>query len=171
MKQIVLGIFFILFSSGAIAQTGKIGFVDVQAVITSMPEYTAAQNTLGSFSQTLVPQNIKDKSKQLDEKYAKYEAEVQTMSDTRKEVAQQEIINLEKEIQELHKTNQTQQKLTAKQNELFAPIETKAAQLIEQVAKENGYSIVFEISQMPLVYADETANMMPMILTKLGGEN
>lgn len=170
MKKIVLSLVLAVIASVGFSQTGKIGFVDVEGVIARMPEYTAAQNSLNTFAETLVPQNIKTKAAQLDEKYKKYQAEEATMGEARKEVAQQEMIALEKELNQLHQQNQTQQKLAQKQIELFTPVEQKAGQIIEQVAKENGYTVVFDAAQMPLLYADPSANMMPLIMKKLGVE-
>jgi len=160
----------LLLAGGATAQTGKVGFVDTQAIISSLPEYTAAQNSLASFEQTLITASIKSKQEALESKYATYQAEQATMGDARKEVMQQEIKLLEQEFNQMLSANQIPQKLQQKQVELFGPVEQKASELISQVAKEGGYSVVFDVNQVPLIYADPSANMMPMILAKLGGQ-
>ncbi len=168
MKNVVLGLLFVLFASSGMAQSGKIGFVDVQSVIAAMPEFKSAQQQLSTFAESLISPEMKTKGELIEQKYKAYEAEEATMGDARKEVAQKEIMKLERELQNLHQVAQTQQKLAQKQTELFGPIETKAGQMIEAVAKENGFTVVFDASSSPLVYADQGANMMPLIKAKLG---
>ncbi len=167
MKQILFGLFLFL-AVGATAQTGKVGFIDTQAIITSLPEYTAAQNSLASFEQSLVTPEIKAKQDAFDSKLATYQAEQATMGEARKEVMQQELRLLEQEFNNLLAQNQIPQKIQQKQMELFGPVEKKASDLIQQVAKENGFTVVFDLNQVPLIYLDESANMMPLIVKKLG---
>lgn len=167
MKKIIFGLFFLLLASGVNAQ-GKVGFVDTQAIISSLPEFTAAQNSLASFEQSLVTPAIEAKQSELESKYSTFQAEQASMGDARKEVMLKEIQLVEQDFQALLQANQIPQKLQQKQLELFAPVEKRASDLITEVAKENGYTVVFDASQVPLVYADPSANMMPMILQKLG---
>ncbi len=71
MKNLLLSFAFALIAGTSLGQNNKIGFVDVEAVIAALPEYNSAQSSLNSYAETLVPQNVKNKAQQLEEKYKK----------------------------------------------------------------------------------------------------
>ena len=60
------------------------------------------------------------------------------------------------------------QQINDKNAELIQPIEAKADKAIKDVAKEQGFTFVFDIGV--LYYFDEkkSINMLPLIKTKLG---
>jgi outer membrane protein len=60
-----------------------------------------------------------------------------------------------------------QQKMQQKQEELMAPIAQKANQLIEDVAKANGYTYVFR--KEALLVQPATDDILPLIKKKLEG--
>ncbi len=167
MKNLFLGFIFLLFAGTSMAQS-KVGFVDVQSVIQAMPNFPSAQQQLNTYAESLITPAMKSKGDAIEAKYKTFQEGQATMGDARKEVLAKEIEQMERELSQMHAQAQTQQKLAQKQQELFAPIEEEAGKTIEEVAKANGYSVVFDISQSPVVYADQASNMMPLIKAKLG---
>ncbi|MBX2845748.1 MAG: OmpH family outer membrane protein [Saprospiraceae bacterium] len=167
MKRISATLLFTLcFAFGVFAQ--KVGYVSSAEVISIMPETKSIANQLETYAQSLLTPDIKNKSSQLDTKLKAYQAEEKTMGEARKEVAQQEIVRLQQEINQFYVANQLNQKITAKENELMAPVYKKAGETINAVAKENGYTVVIDSSVGSLLYADDTAHLLPLIKTKLG---
>lgn len=124
---------------GAAAQN-KIGFIDMNELMISMPEAKKADSVLKEYSDALTT-NANDKQKDLNEKYNKFVADSATMTLVAKDTRRME---LKEKIQELSGMNQKiQNQVEAKRNELAAPIQKKALDAVKAVAKENGYSHVF----------------------------
>ena len=61
-----------------------------------------------------------------------------------------------------------QQKLYEKSEALLKPIRDKIQNAIDQVAKENGYSYIFDQSMGILLYADESVDVSAKVKAKLG---
>ena len=57
-----------------------------------------------------------------------------------------------------------------RQSELMKPLVDRAKKAIEEVAKENGYSYIFDTSTGvgALLYTPESDDIMPLVKKKLG---
>ena len=62
---------------------------------------------------------------------------------------------------------QAQQALQAKEQELLEPILAKAREAIEQVAKEGGYTYIFDRSLGTILFAKESENIIDKVKKKL----
>ena len=60
-----------------------------------------------------------------------------------------------------------QEELQAKQEELLTPIINKAKAAIAEVAKENGYTYVFDSAVGALLYQEESDNIFELVKKKL----
>ena len=69
-------------------------------------------------------------------------------------------------IEEFQQT--AQKKLQERQTELLKPIVDRAKQAINDVAKENGYSYVFDSGTGALLYQPDSDDLMPLVKKKLG---
>ncbi|WP_374164085.1 OmpH family outer membrane protein [Arcticibacter sp. MXS-1] len=84
-----------------------------------------------------------------------------------------ELETMAKEIEDFTKRMQetqqkAQQELAQKQQELYNPVYQKAETAVKAVAKEKGYSYVFDISQPGVVYFDGGDDIIAAVKTKLG---
>ena len=61
-----------------------------------------------------------------------------------------------------------QQRLQDKEKELLQPIIDRAKQAISDVAKENGYTYVFDTSAGALLYQQDSDDILPLVKKKLG---
>ena len=68
-----------------------------------------------------------------------------TSADIVKQTKEQELVDMQKRIQEFQKNAQTQ--LQEKQAEVFQPIYAKVDKAIKDVGKENGFLYIFDIAQ------------------------
>src|SRR5664280_229281 len=151
----------------AMAQNFKFGHINSDELIQAMPEYDSATVKLDKFRKELV--NALDlMSVELNNKNAAYEKESKTLSDVVKQTKEQELVDMNRRIQEFQGSAQTQ--LQDKQVELFQPVYAKVDKAIKDVGKENGFTYVFDVAKGALVYFDETksVNVMPLVKTKLG---
>lgn len=83
--------------------------------------------------------------------------------------AQQRQAELQKQQEFLQKFEQeANQKVTAKREELLRPILAKVDEAIKAVAKENGYSMIFDTSTGAMLFATDTDDVTAMVKKKMG---
>lgn len=144
----------------------KFGHVNYQKIITQLPGYKAAETKLQEFSKQL-----QDTYFAMQEEYQKkvqdYTAQEKNMLPAIKEVKQKEIIDLEKRMQQLEMNSQ--QQLLEKQQELLAPLEDKVLAAIKDIAKEKGYTYIFDSAPgSGLLYSPESDDITAILKAKLG---
>ena len=122
------------------AQT-KIGYISTQELVSIMPETAKADSNLQQYRTALI-QNAQEKQSSLETAIEKFNKDSATMSVSVKDVKRGE---LQKMLNDLQAEDQRiQQQLQQRQQELIAPINRKAFDAVQAVAKENGYSYIFE---------------------------
>lgn len=151
----------------AIAQTFKFGHVNSDELIQTMPEYDSATVKLEKFRKELV-NALELMSVEFNTKNESYQKESKNLSDIVKQTKEQELIDMQKRIQDFQ--NNAQNQLQNKQTEVFQPIYSKVDKAIKDVGKENGFLYVFDIAKGSLLYFDETKsiNVLTLVKTKLG---
>jgi outer membrane protein len=156
-----------LAGQSAIAQSFKFGHINSDELIQSMPEYDSATVKLEKFRKELV-NALELMQVEFNNKTDVYQKEAKTLSDVVKQTKEQELMDMQKRIQDFQTNAQTQ--LQNKQSEVFQPIYTKVDKAIKDVGKENGFFYVFDVAKGALLYFDETksVNVMPLVKTKLG---
>ena len=163
----VLMIVVALVGQSATAQSFKFGHINNDELIQSMPEYDSATVKLEKFRKELV-NALELMQVEFNNKTDVYQKEAKTLSDVVKQTKEQELMDMQKRIQDFQTNAQTQ--LQNKQSEVFQPIYTKVDKAIKDVGKENGFFYVFDVAKGALLYFDETksVNVMPLVKTKLG---
>jgi len=151
----------------AMAQSLKFGHINSDELIQSMPEYDSATVKIEKFRKELV-NALELMSVELNTKNDAYQKESKNLSDIVKQTKEQELIDMNKRIQDFQTNAQTQ--LQNKQSEVFQPIYTKVDKAIKDVGKENGFFYVFDVAKGALLYFDESKsiNVLPLVKTKLG---
>jgi outer membrane protein len=149
------------------SQSMKFGHINSDELIQALPEFDTATVKLEKFRKELV-NALELMSVELNNKSDAYNKEQKNLTDIVKQTKEQELIDLNKRIQDFQQNAQTQ--LQDKQVELFQPIYTKVDKAIKDVGKENGFVYVFDVAKGSLLYFDETksSNIMPLAKTKLG---
>ena len=161
----------IFVSSAAMAQTTqKIGHMDMQYVLSVMPEMKRVQSELQTLQSQLEKQSAA-KQKEFEEKYNRYVNEGPTMAEAVR-------MDLEKDLTDMQQNAQNfaanaQKSLQKKENELMQPVYEKIGNAINDVAKEGGYSYIINAG-VPgldvLYYADTTMDVSNAVLKKMGIE-
>ena len=82
------------------------------------------------------------------------------MTDLIRSTKEQELLDLRQRI-ETYQQN-AQQKLQEKEKELLQPIIDRAKQAIADVAKENGYTYIFDTSAGTLLYQQESDDIFSL---------
>lgn len=140
----------------------KIGYISTEELVSIMPETAKADSNLQQYRGALI-QNAQDKQSALESAIEKFNKDSATMSSSVKDVKRGE---LQKMLTDLQAEDQRiQQQLQQRQQELIAPINRKAYDAIQAVAKENGYTYIFE--KGALLVAPPGDDIIPLVAKKL----
>jgi outer membrane protein len=156
---------FMMFTAGFAKAQTKIGYVDFNAVIESMPDLKPVQGKLQDYQKTFTDQ-LQKLQGEFQTKYQAYEKNSKTMTDAARTASESELQDMQKRIQDYN--NNAQQQVQAKSNELFKPISDKAKAAISAVAKEKGYTYVIDSGSTGLIVSPPSDDLMAAVKLKLG---
>jgi len=158
----VVAVMLAVSASSQVNAQSKIGYISTEELISVMPETAKADSNLQQYRNALV-QNAQDKQSNLEASIEKFNKDSVNMSVAVKDVKRAE---LQKLLQDLSSEEQRiQQQLQQRQQELLAPINKKAFEAIQTVAKEGGYGYVFE--KGALLVAPPADDVLPLVAKKL----
>ena len=143
---------------------GKIGYISLQELIPTMPEYKKADTALNDY-QNALGQNFEDMKREYYEKDSSLQSK-DTLKFTKAqiEIKRREVSELLVKLQGWQQ--QAQQLYQQKQQELIAPIQKRAIDAVNAVAKEHGYSYV--LTKEALLVSPPAEDMLPLVKAKLG---
>ena len=143
----------------------KIGYVDLQEIMTLMPEYKKANTDMESFSKSLQDE-LKKINDDFQTKYAYFEKNEEKLKGIVKEDKQKELQSIQVRIQEFQQS--AEENARKKEAELLKPIIEKAKTAIGAVAKESGYGYVMDSNTAGFLYKPEGDNLSGLVKKKLG---
>jgi len=145
------------------AQT-KIGYISLQELIPTMPEYKKADTALNDY-QNALGQNFEDMKREYYEKDSLLQSkDTLKYTTAQKEIKRREVSELLVKLQGWQQ--QAQQLYQQKQQDLISPIQKKAVEAIQAVAKESGYTYV--LNKETLLVSPPAEDMLPLVKKKLG---
>lgn len=162
LKTLTL-IAFTLLSTSIFAQ--KFGHLNSNELLLAMPERATVEEEVKKYAQQLESQ-LGIMSKEYQAKVQDYQSKEASMTEAIKKDKIKEITNLEERISEFQQTAQSD--LQEREEKLLRPIIDKAKKAIEDVAKENGYTYIFDSGVGVLLYQKDSDNIMPLVKKKLG---
>ncbi len=121
----------------------KIAHINVQKILTEMPEFKAGQAQLKKLYATY-EKEFKEMQQAYQTKLQKYQAEAKTVSESENQKRAQELMEMEKKIMKAQQ--EIQAEAAKKEQELIQPIQKKLLKAIEDVADEKGFKYVFDSS-------------------------
>ncbi|MBQ9472773.1 MAG: OmpH family outer membrane protein [Bacteroidales bacterium] len=165
---IILTLALLAFGGHAYAQkTVKLGHINSSELMQIMPGKDSVQAILEKELADLESQ-LKTMQAEMEQRYNDYMERQSQMSDLIKRTKQQEIQDMGSRIEAF---NQDAQKtMQERQEALLKPIVDRAKKAIEDVAKENGYSYIFDTSANvgAILYQQDSDDIMPLVKKKLG---
>ena len=150
MKKLLILIAVILGVSTVSAQ--KFARINLQDVVMAMPEFEEMQKNLEAFGKDLQEQ-MEQIQVEFNNKLADFQKNQNTMAASIKQMKQQELEQLQQRFSEFQQI--AQQDFQKKEGELLEPVQKKAQDAVNKIAKANGYLAVFNTSIPSLVYFDE----------------
>ncbi len=145
----------------------KLGHINAQEVLVALPGYKTAEKSLQAYAKQL--QDAYMKMQDDYNKLLKQYEDQSKLSSTPKPVLEDlvsQIVDLEKRMEKLQANSE--QQLLEKQAELLKPLEDQIMAAIKTVAKEGGYTYVFDSSIGNLLVSPDGDNLMALVKKKLG---
>ena len=167
LKLLVLTLF--LFSGTAVnAQNFKFGHINSQELLSIMPEKDSAEAIIQKYAMDLEGEleimNVEYRNKLND-----YLEKQDNLTPLVKQTKEQELNEFSSRIQDF--TNNAQQELQKQEAQLIQPIIMKAEKAIKDVAKENGFTYIFDLSRGAVIYfSEQSIDILPLVKKKLGLE-
>ena len=154
----------LLFAGGLSAQTLKFGHIDIQLLLSVMPERDVAQKEMVKLQADYEAQAA-SMQKEYSDKGKEYIAQQKTMTEAVRIAKEDEIQGIQQRIQTFQQT--AQENLQKEQEKRFQPIIEKARKAINDVGKEQGLVYVFDANGL-LYHSEQSVDLMPLVKTKLG---
>jgi len=168
MKRIIkLTALFILAlgSLNVCAQSKKLGHINSDSLLKIMPGRDSALIKIQAEAKTYETQ-LTAMNTEFQTKYDDYTTNLATMSELIKQTKQAELQDLQSRVEKFQTT--AQEALQKKQAELLQPIIDKAKKAIDDVAKENGFTYIFDSALGTLLYYDGGEDILGLVKKKLG---
>jgi outer membrane protein len=169
MKKLVsvIVLFIAMFvASDSFAQTkAKFGHLDFAKLYGMMPELDSVKGIFEAYNKSIQDMYAALQT-ELENKFMDYPANASSMSEIIRSTKEAEINDL-KERMDAFEAKATQD-LQAKEAELTSPVIERARKAVQEIAKENGYTYVFNSSEGLLLYAEPSDDITELVKAKLG---
>jgi outer membrane protein len=147
----------------------KFGYLNSAAILQEMPEVKQAEADLEVLQKQLQSRG-ETMLKEFQTKYQELERKNQQGEISPKELDEEAQVLKVEEGKLAQFEQDMQRQVLQRRDELLQPILDRVNTAIEEVAKENGYSYIFDSSPGTgiLLYADESADIVAKVKAKLG---
>jgi len=163
LKIAVVGVAFVVSSFTASAQ--KVAHINLDSLITLMPESKVAQQAVQDYAKQL-EQQVTAMQTELQTKYEAYQAGSKDMAEVVRASKEKELNDLNQRITDFQQ--QAQADYQKKSADLSKPVYEKAKKSIDQVAKDNGYKYVLDTSTGLVLYSEPSDDIISLVIKKLG---
>ena len=151
------------------AQTFKFGHINSDELFMLMPERDSIISQLEAYQTELA--NIEEIMQvEFNNKYNDYVNTADNLSNLVRQTKEEDLASLQEKINNFRQ--RANQDMQQKQMELTQPVLAKAEKAIKDVARENGFTYIFDLARGPIIYFNEkvSIDILPMVKTKLGIE-
>ena len=150
----------------ASAQEDKFGHINSSELIAAMPESDSAQAAIESLAREYELQ-MEEMNVELNKKYDEYINNRDSYTDLIRQTKEADITEMQQRIGGFEQN--AQMDLQTQQQELLRPILEKANNAVKEVAEENGFIYVFDISRgNPVYFSEKSVDVLELVKTKLG---
>ncbi len=165
VKRIAVALVLFVAATGFVNAQSKVAHVNVQQLLSEMPEMKAAQAELKKLQETYRA-DLESSMTEFRNKATQYQNESTSKTREENEQRAQELQGFERNIQEAEQA--AMQELQKKQQELFAPISEKAKNAIEKVAAAQGFDYVIDASPGLSLIVAKGKDLLPAVKVELG---
>ncbi len=163
IQKFVLAIFLFVLPLGAVQ--AKVAHIEVQKLISEMPEVIAAQKELEKLEKTYQA-DLESTFKEFQTKAQSYAADAENQTEIINQKRQAELESMQQGLQQFREN--AAQDIQKKQMDLMRPLYEKARQAIEAVAAAQGYEYVLDSSNGGSVIIAKGKDLMADVKKELG---
>ncbi len=146
------------------AQQTKVGTIDVDFILSKMPDLEDVQKGVDAYAQTLKV-DLDAKMAGMQQALQQYQSEEASLTIAQRKTRQDSILALEDDINK-YRTN-SQQLILLKRDELMQPLYKKIGDKLEAIAQEQGYTQIFQRDNN-LIYINNTFDVTMAVIEALG---
>lgn len=165
IQKFVLAIFLFVLPLGAVQAQSKVSHIEVQKLISEMPEVIAAQKELEKLEKTYQA-DLESTFKEFQTKAQSYAADAENQTEIINQKRQAELESMQQGLQQFREN--AAQDIQKKQMDLMRPLYEKARQAIEAVAAAQGYEYVLDSSNGGSVIIAKGKDLMADVKKELG---
>ncbi|MBS7384709.1 MAG: OmpH family outer membrane protein [Bacteroidales bacterium] len=146
----------------------RVGFLDTEKILASIPEYNSAKSQLESLEKGYRTK-VENEFAAIEKLYNAYQANKGTMSQVVRAQKENEIISKEEAAKKLQESYFGENGLMQKKSqELLSPIKERVQAAIERVAKSGGYMMIVDIaSQSGVIYTNSQYDLSQEVIKVL----
>ena len=164
-KTLLIAAALFIGASQTISAQAKVAHIDVQELMTNMPEMKTAQAQIKKVGETY-DKEYNTMVTEYQNKMKKYESEAATAGEATNETRAKEMQDMGQRIQQYRET--AQKELQQKEMDLVKPIMDKAKAAIQKVAKAKGYQYVLDSTTGSGVIVADGPNILVDVKKELG---
>lgn len=153
------------FSPISLSAQSNVAHINVQQLISEMPEVIAAQNELAKLEKDYTTQ-IDNAFKEFQTKAQTYSADAANQTDVTNQARQKELESMQTNLQEFR--DSAAQELQKKQMDLMSPLLEKARNAITKVGKDQGFDYVIDSSPNGGLILAEGKDLLADVKRELG---
>ena len=167
MNRIIFSFLFLLLSVTAM-QAQKVGYINTETILNSIPEYISAEKQLKELNDLYVA-SIKTQTQEIDKMYREYQAIKSKLSEDQKIARENQIISKEREVKSLQNSYFGQDgKMSRRSEELLNPLKEIVQKAISQISIEGEYMLVFDLAaNNGVIYSSPTYDLSNKVLQLL----
>ncbi|ESU20081.1 cationic outer membrane protein OmpH [Flavobacterium cauense R2A-7] len=165
LKTLLIAAALFMGANQTMSAQAKVAHIDVQELMTTMPEMKTAQAQVKKISETY-DNEYKTMVTEYQNKMKKYESEATTVTEAVNETRAKEMQDMGSRIQQYRDT--AQKELQQKEMDLVKPIMDKARTAIQKVAKAKGYQYVLDATSGSGVIVADGPNLLADVKKELG---
>ncbi|MFW6227301.1 MAG: OmpH family outer membrane protein [Bacteroidota bacterium] len=163
--RISLFVALLLGVNATVFSQAKFGHINTNELLQEMPGREEASQELEKYAAEL-ESTFSTMQQEFQSKYQEYLDKQETYSELIRQSKERELESLQQRIMEFQES--AQEDLVEKENQLLRPIIDRARKAIEDVAREEGYTYVFDSGMGVLLYSEPSDNIMEKVKAKIG---
>ena len=164
-KNLFLSLMFMLTPLSMVIAQAKVAHIEVQKLISEMPEVIAAQKELKKLEETYTA-DMETTYKEFQTKAQTYAADAANQTEITNQSRQKELEGMQKNIQEYQQT--VSQDLQKKSVDMMKPLIDKAKAAIDKVSSDLGYDYILDSSAGGSVIIAKGKDIMADVKKELG---
>lgn len=165
MKKSCIALCLLIFTFNAQAQS-KVGTIDIDFILSKMPQIEEVQKNLQEYGVTLDKQ-MEEKIREYQTKLDNYNKNVDSYTEQQIKENQTAIFTLEEDITKFRQNGM--QLMRIREDELKRPLYVMIAEAMDVIAKENSFTQILNTStDASIVYLDANFDITIAVLNKMG---